>query len=247
MSYKFTFSNARTWAVLLCLLLAAGSIVLAFFGSARAGELMRSDTALICGGMLALLSVVIGVRALLRGLVGSGCLHIGLALVLGGAAWGTHFATVGMLPLRNGECSNVLVDSTGEKIVGTLPFFVYLDKFEVNFYPETEADRAARKGTPIKEYVSFVRLREDAQKIVLPEQTAEIRVNQPLRHKGWWVYQMSWGEYKTPAGESRLYTVLQCSKDRGWPVVFAGFIVCLLGLAIFSARIVLRGFREQSS
>ena len=52
----------------------------------------------------------------------------------------------------------------------------------------------------------------------------EVRVNAPLRHRGFTFYQSSYGD------DGQVFSVLQTKKDSGAPLVYLGFILLCLGL-----------------
>ena len=216
--------------ILVTLLLAAGSVVLAFLGADSAGEIMRSTPVLAAGWILAAVFACIAVRALWRKRFVSALIHAGVILILAGALCGTQKETLGFVAMVSGEESDVLWDKTFTQRVGRLPFVLHLDSFEVNRYPATKADLENGFEPPVREYVSRVRIGDAPEKI-------NIRVNQPLRRDGWMVYQMSWGESPSiRTGETVRYTVLQCSKDRGLYWTYGGFAVCLAGILLFKIR-----------
>ncbi|MCM8800869.1 MAG: cytochrome c biogenesis protein ResB [Candidatus Omnitrophica bacterium] len=71
----------------------------------------------------------------------------------------------------------------------------------------------------IKDYKSKVKIIE-GEKVL----TKTIRVNEPLKYKGYIFYQASYNP------EEPDWTGLQVSKDPGYPVVFLGFILLVIGL-----------------
>lgn len=89
---------------------------------------------------------------------------------------------------------------------------LYLDRFGIDCYPS---------GKP-RQFVSEVRVLDRKANSI---EAAEIRVNRPLRRKGWWIYQFSCGSDESGA----LVTVLHCVKDGLLPLAALGGLLMLLG------------------
>lgn len=109
---------------------------------------------------------------------------------------------------------NELVMADGDRADVCEGLGLYLERFEVMRYPS---------GKP-RQFVSAVTvLDREAKKLG----AAEIRVNHPLRRKGWWIYQFSYGpdESGTPC------TLLRCVKDSLLPLAALGGLLMLLGAA----------------
>ena len=129
-------------------------------------------------------------------------LHLGFALVLGGWTY-NELAGVpdGYLKLHAGRTGSVDGD-----------FEFTLDKFVIDRWPDT--------GT-VRQYTSHGRIGEEK---------VDISVNHPLVRDGWWVYQSSFEEMENPhTGEPFYFTILQCVKDAGLPLVALGGALILLG------------------
>ena len=129
-------------------------------------------------------------------------LHLGFALVLGGWTY-NELAGVpdGYLKLHAGRTGSVDGD-----------FEFTLDKFVIDRWPDT--------GT-VRQYTSHGRI--GSEKV-------DISVNHPLVREGWWVYQSSFEEMENPhTGEPFYFTILQCVKDAGLPLVALGGALILLG------------------
>ena len=82
--------------ILVTLLLAAGSVVLAFFGADQAGEIMHSAPVLAGGWALAVLFAAVAARALWKKRFVSALVHAGAVLILAGALCGTQKETLGI-------------------------------------------------------------------------------------------------------------------------------------------------------
>jgi ABC-type transport system involved in cytochrome c biogenesis permease subunit len=129
-------------------------------------------------------------------------LHLGFALVLGGWTY-NELAGVpdGYLKLHAGRTGSVDGD-----------FEFTLDRFEIDRWPDT--------GT-VRQYTSHGRI--GGEKV-------DISVNHPLVRDGWWVYQSSFEEMENPhTGEPFYFTILQCVKDAGLPLVAIGGVLLLAG------------------
>jgi hypothetical protein len=132
----------------------------------------------------------------------------------------------------------LMVDANGDRwgIVlrkkrGNLPFTLRLDKFHHEFYPGTRMPRV---------FMSEVTKIEDGV-----ERPVQIEMNQPLRQKGFTVYQSSWGP---PGGgkNAKLYSgfaVVTNPSDQ-WPLYAC--IVIGIGLLIHFTRMLVRYLRRES-
>lgn len=93
-------------------------------------------------------------------------------------------------------------------------------------------------GESIKHFTSKLRIVEDGQTVV--EKT--IRVNDPLKHKGYVIYQSS---YDPDAGA---FSGLQISKDPGIPVAYTGFGALCFGVVfIFYVKPFLRKRQKREA
>ena len=129
-------------------------------------------------------------------------LHLGFALVLGGWTY-NELAGVpdGYLKLHAGRTGSVDGD-----------FEFTLDRFVIDRWPDT--------GT-VRQYTSHGHIGEEK---------VDISVNHPLVRDGWWVYQSSFEEMENPhTGEPFYFTILQCVKDAGLPLVALGGALLLAG------------------
>jgi cytochrome c biogenesis protein ResB len=110
--------------------------------------------------------------------------------------------------------------------VGKLPFTVRLEKFTVEYYDNNMP----------REYRSRITISEPGKE----PRTENVRVNHPARVHGYHIYQMSWGKTTDDFGRPVEYTVLQFIRDPGVPVVYAGFVILLLGTIGFAVRFFTR-------
>ncbi len=179
---------------------AAASVGLACCGAERSLDFMKYYAAIGTVGAL-------GVACLIACLLtwrrpAALLLHLGFALVLGGWTY-NELAGVpdGYLKLHAGRTGSVDGD-----------FEFTLDRFEIDRWPDT--------GT-VRQYTSYGRI--GGEKV-------DISVNHPLVRDGWWVYQSSFEEIENPhTGEPFYFTILQCVKDAGLPLVALGGTLMLLG------------------
>ena len=102
--------------------------------------------------------------------------HFSLVIVLIGAIIGGIFGFSGRLIIGEGGVSNQIITSKGGIIF--LPFTVKLNKFEIQLYPD---------GKTPKEYISEVTILDNGTKL-----DEVIKVNHPLKYKGYTFYQASW-------------------------------------------------------
>ena len=109
---------------------------------------------------------------------------------------------------------NELVMADGDRADVCEGLGLHLDHFEVERYPS---------GKP-RQFVSAVKVVDREGKSLA---AAEIRVNHPLRQKGWWIYQFSYGPDET----GTTCTLLRCVKDALLPLAALGGLLMLLGAA----------------
>ncbi len=105
--------------------------------------------------------------------------HLGVLVVLIGGLVTAIFGFRGYMNLAEGTESNLVSYFSGPKIV-ELPFYVKCNKFKIDFYPS---------GMP-KAYISDLSIIENG-KVVLRK---KIEVNHPLKYKGIYFYQASYGQ-----------------------------------------------------
>jgi hypothetical protein len=112
-----------------------------------------------------------------------------------------------------------------------MPFTVALDKFTHEMHPGTQMPR---------KYESEVRKIENGI-----EQSVTISMNQPLRHRGYTLYQASWGPTDARPGENlfSVFAVVNNPADQ-WPLYAT--IVITFGLALHFTQKLVVYLREQS-
>ena len=281
---KILSLNIAMW---LCVLFAAGSVVLAFWGPEKSGAFMGQLPCLIVTLVLAVGLAVSGVRAVYRKRYDSALIHIGCACTMAGWLIGQHairttsieHPVTGSMAMIDGDKMDVLWTGPNYQIplqrlislaamrerlppsatewmaridremldfvleeeshVARLPFTVHLEKFTVERY---DSDDPRYLG-PVREYRSRITILEPGKE----PRVEDVRVNHPVRIRGYHIYQMSWNDgvdiYSRPA----LYTVLQFIRDPGLPVVYAGFVLIVIGTLWLMARFFARSDRRTES
>lgn len=229
-------------ASIVCIVLSISSIVLAFFGSEKAGRLMSTPPALGFSAFIVLLLLIRGVTTLLNRRFDSALLHLGCVLIVGGWIWGRIEPKVvenpkpikGSMVLVDGDVMNALWGGAYlTNFVGKLDFTVKLEKFMIDYYESNPGDQSHGRMPPIKEYSSRVTISHPDKEPYVKK----IRVNHPVRIDDFLVYQMSWGESRNWQGQPVTYTVLQFIRDPGLPYVYAGFAVLFSGILLFCIRV----------
>jgi len=203
--------------VFIVLVLAAGTIVESRLGTQAARSIYYAPW---FQGLLVLFGVNIACSLWERWpwgreRIGFALTHTSMLIILIGAGM-TQLAKVeGQLALWEGQTSNVFVDASrpGQLVEHTLPFHVHLDAFEIDYYPGTMRPAQFR---------SRVRVGNPPVDQMYP---ADIEMNHELAYGGYRLFQSS---YRQENG--REMTILSVSKDPGQPVVFAGYVLLILGM-----------------
>jgi len=105
--------------------------------------------------------------------------HFGVLIVLIGGLITAEFGYRGYMNLAEGTSSNLVGSFSGPDIV-ELPFTIRCNKFTIDFYPS---------GMP-KAYISDLSVIENGKEVL----RKEIRVNDPLKYRGVYFYQSSYGQ-----------------------------------------------------
>lgn len=116
-----------------------------------------------------------------------------------------------IVPLHQPEYN--ALDHNG--ILHPLPFTVRLDKFELEYYPQTNNARIPKR------FCSRVSLKSRNEEIRLP-----IEVNQPVHFKGYTLYQDG---YDLKQGADSEYTILLVVRDPWLWLVYTGIFMLLAG------------------
>jgi len=203
--------------VFLVLVLGAGTIVESRLGTQAARAIYYAPW---FQGLLALLGINIVCSLWERWpwgkeRIGFALTHASIVIILLGAGI-TQFAKIeGQLALWEGQSSDVFVDASqpGQLVEHTLPFTVHLDAFEIDYYPGTMRPAQFR---------SRVRVGNPPSGQMY---AADIEMNHELAYGGYRLFQSSYRQE-----EGREMTVLSVSKDPGQPLVFAGYVLLILGM-----------------
>jgi len=107
----------------------------------------------------------------LIGQFGSDIIHLSILIIILGAFIGTVFGFKDFIILNEGE----------ERHIAQGGFNLRLDKFNIEFYKDTSKP---------KDYFSTLAVLENNKEVL----TKTIEVNDPLRYKGIWFYQSSYGQ-----------------------------------------------------
>jgi len=204
---------------------AVASVGLALCGADGALDFMKYYAAI---GTVGALAVICAAALAFRSVRGSAALiaiHLGFALVLGGwvgnELWGPHD---GYLRLRAGQSGRVAEEGDPASVGCVLT----LKDFTI--------DRWADTGT-VRQYTSTVTVEATDAEGTTTTRPDFISVNHPFICDGWWVYQTSFEQLENPhTGEPLYFTILQCVKDVGLPVVAVGALLLVLGAALYQLR-----------
>ena len=143
--------------------------------------------------------------------IGFALTHGSMLLILLGAAVSHWGCDAGRLALWEGASSaEFYID---EDAMGTLPFVVKLDDFEIDVYPGTQRPAMFRSRLTIE---------DPATGETFP---AIIEMNREFTRDGWSLFQSS---YQQSGG--REMTILSVSRDPGQPIVFVGYALLVAGM-----------------
>ena len=213
------------------------SIVAAFMGSERASVIASSLPVLCCGtGLIILFILAILFFPRLIKAPGLLMVHVGCAVILLGAIIGGEYSHSlqqevkdipqmgrkirvgkiykGYMEIPEGEfkSENLGFAHDGLPAVHILPYKVYLEDFDIQFYD----------SGMVKDYISKVVIITDDGRHLGPY---FIEVNKPLHFAGYHFYQSSYTP--THAGYN---TILSVVSDDGLWLVYAGFFLLLSGV-----------------
>ncbi len=104
--------------------------------------------------------------------------HFSIIIILLGAVLGILFGFNGYLNLPEGGSSDITYSRDGTQ--HKLGFNIYCEDFSISFYGTTD--------TP-KEYMSWLTIKENGKEVL----KKTIEVNTPLKYKGYYFYQSSYG------------------------------------------------------
>jgi cytochrome c biogenesis protein len=124
--------------------------------------------------------------------------HFSILVILLGAIIGIRFGFKGFLPLAEGDTSNVIETRRGQTI--PLGFDIRCDKFEVDFYGDTDMPKA---------YKSWLTVFKDGKEVM----QKMIEVNNPLTYDGTTFYQSSFGMVPGGGVERAIFVFKVAPKD----------------------------------
>ena len=107
--------------------------------------------------------------------------HFSIIMIFVGGLLGSLYGFKAYMQITEGETSDQIMMRGDEGKLGTLPFKVRCDDFQVEYYPGSQRP---------KDYFSRLTV-IDAGKEMLHER---IEVNSPLQYDGIWFYQSSFGD-----------------------------------------------------
>lgn len=116
---------------------------------------------------------------------------------------------------RSVDAGQRRVDLTFRQQSKTLPFRVLLEAFSIDRYPGTQQPAMFRSQVVLTDPRRGVQLHK------------AIEMNDPLRYRNFDLCQSS---YRTDGRQT--ISVLGVSRDPGWPVVLAGYIMLMVGMGI---------------
>jgi ABC-type transport system involved in cytochrome c biogenesis permease subunit len=150
--------------------------------------------------------------------VGFVIVHASLLLIFAGSAVSYFFKIEGRIGLWEGETNHEIVETGPDRQVlsrHALPFSVTLGDFLLETYPGTTRPSGFRSVVQITDL--------DTNKTF----AAEIWMNHELHHRGYALFQSSYQQQ-----DGREATVLSVSKDPGQIIVFAGYILLVVGMIV---------------
>ncbi len=112
--------------------------------------------------------------------------HLGFLVIIAGMVVGSLTGFKGVVDLAEGETEGQVYERSGRAV--SLPFEIRCDDFEAVFF-----DGSMRP----KEYTSWLTVIEDGQDLF----QRKVEVNSPLKHRGYWFYQSTYGRIGPAPGE----------------------------------------------
>ncbi|RLA61138.1 MAG: protein NrfI, partial [Epsilonproteobacteria bacterium] len=213
MIYKIMSSYITMVILLLILALGAtaGTFIENDFGTERARELVYNaywyELTLFLTAMLLL--IVIEKTKMYR-VKARTLFHVAFVIILFGAALTRYFGFDGMMSIREGKKSNIIV--IGDKSIET-PFYLALKDFTLTRYPGSRSPSEFSSAITLIDEIDAVRFDTD------------IYMNNTLSYKGYKFFQTS---YDT----DEKGTKLSVNKDPGMEVTYIGYALLFLGLIL---------------
>jgi len=201
--------------VILLLILAIGAAVGTFvendFGTERAREVVYNawwyELALF---MIAMNLLFVIEKTKMYRVKARTMFHVAFVIILFGAALTRYFGFDGVMNIREGEKSNIIV--IGDKKVVT-PFYLALNDFTLTRYP------GSRSPSEFSSAITLIDVEDDVNF------DADIYMNNTLSYKGYKFFQTS---YDT----DEKGTKLSVNKDPGMEVTYIGYALLFLGLIL---------------
>ncbi len=213
MVYKI-ISSYRTM-VLLVLILAIGAAIGTFvendFGTARARELVYDNWWYELSLLLLAINMLLVIhKTKMYRVKARTMFHLSFILILIGAGLTRYYGVDGMMFIREGEKSNVIV--AGEENIVT-PFYLKLNDFTMTRYP------GSRSPSAFSSAITVI----DSQKETKFD--TDIYMNHTLDYRGYKFFQTS---YDT----DEKGTQLSVNKDPGVEITYIGYALLFLGLIL---------------
>ncbi|HQR30585.1 MAG TPA: cytochrome c biogenesis protein CcsA [Anaeromyxobacteraceae bacterium] len=206
--------------VLLLIGLSVGTIIESRSGVAAAGALVYYSWWFLALQGLFAINVALSIADLFpwgKKRIGFLLLHGSLLLIFAGSVVTYFFKIEGQLFLWEGESGNRIAEVVNGQVKAQhdLPFAVTLRDFVLDTYPGTMRPAG---------FMSIVQITDlDTNQIY----DAKIWMNNELHHRGYALFQSSYQQEGR-----REATVLSVSKDPGQNIVFAGYILLVLGMIV---------------
>ncbi|MBI5505375.1 MAG: cytochrome c biogenesis protein CcsA [Deltaproteobacteria bacterium] len=150
--------------------------------------------------------------------IGFVIVHASLLLIFAGSAVSYFFKIEGRIALWEGEASHEIIQTGPDRQIVSrheLPFSVKLGDFVLETYPGTSRPSGFRSVVQITDL--------DTNNTF----ASEIWMNNELHHRGYALFQSSYQQQ-----QGREATVLSVSKDPGQIIVFAGYILLVIGMIV---------------
>ncbi len=206
--------------VLLLIGLSVGTIIESRSGVAAAGSLVYYSWWFLGLQGLFAINVALSIADLFpwgKKRIGFLVLHGSLLLIFAGSVVTYFFKIEGQLFLWEGESGNRIAEVVNGRVKAQhdLPFAVTLRDFVLDTYPGTMRPAG---------FMSIVQITDlDTNQVY----DAKIWMNNELHHRGYSLFQSSYQQ-----DGRREATVLSVSKDPGQNIVFAGYVLLVLGMIV---------------
>jgi len=219
---------------------ASSSRVVRFLGGWKAGAVVMSVTAISMAvegtwgvrlhsswpffAVVILLQVCLGLAVVLHLKTASKAFllsHAGMLLLVWASFWGAPDMERGQIFVDEENDAYIAYSRDGGSVV--LPFTIRLEEFSIDYYED---------GTSPRQYTSRVTVgtvgarQDDGTVESEPVETLSTSVNHPCRYKGYRIYQESYDM------DYARYSVLGVVRDPWLPLVYAGMLLTLIGVAV---------------